>query len=1036
MKTIVKNILIGGYFSLISLVSIAQNKEWKDPAINAVNRAPMHTAYFAYASSNAALKADKEKSENYLSLHGQWKFNWVKNADERPTDFYKTGFNDKGWDSIAVPGLWELNGYGDPVYVNMGYAWKNDYKNDPPIPPTEKNHVGSYRKEIILPTTWKGKKVVAHFGSVTANIYLWVNGKFVGYSEDSKLEAEFDVTTFLHPGKNLFAFQTFRWCDGSYLEDQDFWRLSGVARDCYLYAREKKHVEDIRVTPHLDEAYKNAILQVELTQKGALKTALSLIDATGAVVAASEVKGSGKIKRDLAVKNPHKWSAEKPYLYTLLVTSYKANRVSEVIPIKVGFRKIEIKNAQVLVNGQPVLFKGANRHEIDPDGGYMVSRERMVQDIKRMKEHNINAVRTCHYPDDNLWYDLCDRYGIYLVAEANLESHGMGYEEKTLAKDPAFEKAHLERNQRNVQRNYNHPSIIFWSLGNEAGMGVNFEKCYTWVKAEDPSRICQYERAGYSSFTDIYCPMYIGYEGCETYAKGEGNKPFIQCEYAHAMGNSEGGFKEYWDLIRKYLKLQGGFIWDFVDQSLRWKRENKPTFYAYGGDFNPYDGSDNNFLNNGLMSPDRKPNPHADEVGYYYQSIWTTLKEPKSGTIEIFNEFFFSDLSAYRLEWEVIENGIKKQTGMVEDLNVKPQQRATITLNYDPLSIATDAECLLTVRYTLKKEEPLLQAGSTVARQQLRLTPYQAKTISIANRSYSNQRMEQPQIVDTNSERLIVKSPKAQLDFNKKTGFLCHYVVENRALLKRGGTLVPNFWRAGTDNDFGANLPHKLQVWKQPTLQLTALTSSMDNGLVVVKAHYDMPTVFATLQLTYTINNEGAVLVTQQLTATKGKKVANLYRFGMQIQLPYEMDRSIFYGRGPIENYVDRNNSAFLGIYSLTAEEQFYPYIRPQETGNKTDIRWWKQVNRGGKGLAFVSEAPFSASALHYSIESLDDGNKKEQRHTAFLKKADYTNLCIDKVQMGLGCIDSWGALPDPKYRIPYNSYSFTFRMQPISTGF
>ncbi len=607
----------------LALAGFAQKDEWKNPEINAVNRAPMHTNYFAYENHETARQGNKENSQNYLSLNGMWKFNWVKDASDRPTDFYTNNFNDKGWDTMRVPGMWELNGYGDPIYVNVGYAWRNQFRNNPPEIPVENNHVGSYRKEITIPADWSGKEIFAHFGSVTSNIYLWVNGRYVGYSEDSKLEAEFNLTSYLKPGKNLIAFQVFRWCDGTYLEDQDFFRFSGVGRDCYLYTRNKQYIQDIRITPDLDSEYKDATLRVELNLKGSGTVELDLTDKKGNSVASATLKGSGKIGTVMQIENPLKWSAETPNLYQLTATLKNGNNVLEVIPQNVGFRKIEMKNSQIWVNGQPVLFKGVNRHEMDPGTGYVVSPERMIQDILVMKQFNVNAVRTCHYPDDNLWYDLCDQYGLYVVAEANVESHGMGYGEHTLARNPRYAKAHLERNQRNVQRSYNHPSVIFWSLGNEAGFGPNFEACYTWIKAEDPTRPVQYEQAHGNEFTDVLCPMYMGYEGAIRYCEGNTNKPLIQCEYAHAMGNSQGGFKEYWDLVRKYPNYQGGFIWDFVDQSVHWKNKDGVTIYGYGGDFNPYDASDNNFNDNGLISPDRVPNPHMYEVGYFYQSIWT-----------------------------------------------------------------------------------------------------------------------------------------------------------------------------------------------------------------------------------------------------------------------------------------------------------------------------------------------------------------------------------------------------------------------------
>ena len=1023
-----KKQLMTGLFTVLALTAGAQTfQEWRNPEINAVNRAPMHTNYFAFENADAAKKADKKQSTNYMTLNGTWKFNWVKDADSRPTDFWKTGFNDKGWDDLQVPAVWELNGYGDPIYVNVGYAWRNQFQNNPPEVPTENNHVGSYRREIVVPASWKGKDIIAHFGSVTSNMYLWVNGRYVGYSEDSKLEAEFDLTPYLKPGqKNLIAFQVFRWCDGTYLEDQDFFRYSGVGRDCYLYARNKKRIQDIRVTPDLDAAYQNGSLAINLDLKGSGKVDLELVDAQGKQVATATANKSGLVTMN--VENPKKWSAETPYLYTLRASMQGSN---EVIPVKVGFRKIELKGDQILVNGKAVLFKGADRHEMDPDGGYVVSPERMLQDIQIMKQFNLNAVRTCHYPDDNLWYDLCDQYGIYVVAEANIESHGMGYGEKTLAKNPSYKKAHLERNQRNVQRGFNHPSIIFWSLGNEAGDGPNFEQCYQWIKAEDPSRACQYEQARQKDHTDIFCPMYYGYEGMEKYGqRTDATKPLIQCEYAHAMGNSQGGFKEYWDLIRKYPNLQGGFIWDFVDQSCRWKGKDGVMIYAYGGDFNRFDASDNNFCDNGLISPDRVPNPHMYEVGHFYQNIWTTPADLSKGEVNVFNENFFRDLSAYYMEWQVLKDGKVIRTGRVDDLKVAPQETAKITLNIG--KTCTCKEWLLNVFYKLKNREGLLPAGFTVAKNQLTLNDYKAPSMDLKNVETTNVATVVPQIIDNQYHYLIVKGNNFVAEFNKQNGYLSKYAVDGTEMLKEGAALTPNFWRAPTDNDMGAGLQNKYAAWKNPGLKLVSLNSKTENDQIVVNAEYDMKNVSAKLYLTYVINNEGAIKVTQKMTADKNAKVSPMFRFGMQMQMPKCFETVEYYGRGPVENYSDRNHSTDLGIYRQSVNEQFYSYIRPQETGTKTDIRWWKQLNAGGNGLKVVGDAPFSASALHYTICSLDDGEQKDQRHSPEVQKADLTNLIIDKAQMGLGCVNSWGALPLPQYMLPYGDYEFTFILTPV----
>ncbi len=1028
-----KKHFVTGLFVVLAMTANAQSfKEWQDPEINAVNRAPMHANYFAYESTEAAIKGIKEKSSNFMTLNGTWKFNWVPNADARPTDFWQPEFNDKGWNTMPVPGVWELNGFGDPIYVNVGYAWREQFRNNPPQVPTVNNHVGSYRREIIVPAHWKGKEIIAHFGSVTSNMYLWVNGKYVGYSEDSKMEAEFNLTPYLKPGqKNLIAFQVFRWCDGTYLEDQDFFRYSGVGRDCYLYARGKKQIADIRITPDLDTQYQNGSLAINLTTKGRGEIELELFDANNQPVVTKSLNASGNISTTMEVASPNKWTAETPYLYTLHATLKEGNKVLEVIPVKVGFRKVELKNAQILVNGQPILIKGANRHEMDPDGGYVVSRERMIQDIQIMKMFNLNAVRTCHYPDNNLWYELCDQYGLYVVAEANIESHGMGYGKNTLAKREDYKKAHLERNQRNVQRCFNHPSVIIWSLGNEAGYGPNFEVAYDWVKAEDPSRAVQYERAGTKGKTDIYCPMYADYQWCENYSKDDKyQKPLIQCEYAHAMGNSQGGFKEYWDLVRKYPKFQGGFIWDFVDQSVRWTGKNGKMIYAYGGDFNRFDASDINFCNNGLISPDRIPNPHAYEVRHFYQNIWTTPANLKNGEINIFNEYFFRDLSAYYLEWEMLKDGKSVRCGRIDNLNVQPQQTAKVKLNLGETD--AEAEWLLNISYKLKNNEDLLPARYTVAKEQLTLNPYKAPSMQLGNCELSNTETVAPEVQDNDRYYLIVSNDAFRVEFNRTNGYLTKYQIKGLDMIKEGAILKPNFWRAPTDNDFGAHIHRKYVAWKNPEIRLKSLKQRTENKQVIVETAYEMPGVSAKLNLTYVINNEGAIKVTQKMTTDKKAKVSNMFRFGMQMQMPRSFETIEYYGRGPIENYIDRNHCTDLGIYRQSVTEQFYSYIRPQENGTKTDIRWWRMINKAGNGIEVVATSPFSASALHYTIESLDEGWSKQQGHSPEVEEADLTNLCIDKIQAGLGCVNSWGSIALPEYQVPYQDYEFTFILSPI----
>ena len=766
-------------------------------------------------------------------------------------------------------------------------------------------------------------------------------------------------------------------------------------------------------------------MNIALNLKGNGKVNLILKDASGKEVASIQTtKGHATIE----VENPHKWTAETPYLYTLYA-SLEGSK--EVIPVKVGFRKVELKGAQLLVNGQPILIKGANRHELDPDGGYVISRERMIQDIQIMKQFNLNAVRTSHYPNNNLWYELCDQYGLYVVAEANIESHGMGYGEQTLAKRDDYALAHMERNQRNIQRSFNHPSVIIWSLGNEAGYGPNFEAAYDWIKTEDPSRLVQYEQAGKTGKTDIYCPMYLGYNRSEEYSKDElYQKPLIQCEYAHAMGNSEGGFKEYWDIIRKYPKYQGGFIWDFVDQSVRWTGKNGKMIYGYGGDFNRFDASDINFCDNGLISPDRVPNPHMYEVGYFYQNIWTNPTDIQNSEISIFNENFFRDLSAYYLEWVLLKGGKVMRSGRVEDLNVAPQQTAKIKL---PIGkICQCSEWLLNVSYKLKNTEGLLNAGHIVAKQQLVLNPYKSPSMELKNQAKSNLAIVEPTLNENDKRYLIVNGENFRIEFDKMNGYLSKYQVNGLDMLKEGSYLQPNFWRAPTDNDFGASLQVKYAVWKNPKIKLISMQQRIDEQQAIIEATYELPEASAKLFLTYTINNEGAIKVTQKMTTDKNAKVANLFRFGMQMQMPRSFDKVEYYGRGPVENYIDRKSNADLGIYKQSVSEQFYPYIRPQENGTKSDIRWWKTLNAAGHGIQLVAAEPFSASALHYTIESLDEGLYKKQGHSQEVEEADLTNFCFDKIQAGLGCEDSWGRIARPEYQVPYGDYEFTFILMPM----
>ena len=1028
--------------------------EWHDQQVNEVNRFPLHTNFFTYENNDAALKGDMKASANFLSLDGNWKFNWVANADERPTDFYKTDLDDSSWKTMTVPGIWELNGYGDPEYLNIGFAWRYQFdRNNPLAIPTKDNHVGSYRRTIDIPANWKGRQVIAHFGSVTSCIYLYVNGKFAGYAEDSKVAAEFDITRLVKPGKNLIAFQVFRWSDGSLCEDQDFWRLSGVARESYLYSRDPRtQVTDLLLTPDLDETYKNGMLSVKADAMGNPTVEYALYNENGIAVGKSKAtfKGNKEIEVRFNIKNVKTWTAETPYLYTLVATvKDQRGNVVGAIPQRVGFRKVEIKNKQLLVNGQPVLIKGADRHEMDPDGGYVVTRERMLQDIQIMKRLNINAVRTCHYPDDPIWYDLCDEYGLYVTAEANQESHGFGYELTSEARKPNFALQIMQRNQHNVRTLYNHPSIIVWSLGNETVDGPNFTVAYKWIKSFDPSRPIHWERAGKGDNTDIFCPMYMPPDECEQYCKDPANtKPLIQCEYNHTMGNSSGGLKEYWDLIRKYPNYQGGYDWDFVDQALHRHPDFKasrsvadydaistkyepgtgaiPPEYCYGGDYNKKDASDNNFNCNGIIGPDRQLNPHAYEVAYQYQNIWAEPVDVAKGKIRVYNEYFFRDLSNYRLVWSVLENGKKIKEGTVENLNVEPQQRANVDLGYN---LPSRGERMLNVEFQLKEAEPLMKAGQTVAYRQL---PFEEVTVAD-----TAEVVEDAKVKLTNKKKdpqIKVSGDNFEVAFNKQTGWLSSFVANGTSMLGEGGTLKPLFWRAVTDNDMGAGLQKRFKAWRNPQMNLKQITAVKNGNGAKVTAEYDMPEVKSTLTLTYDIDPDGAITVIQNLKTTPGAKVSAPLRFGMVMQLPYAMDKSEYYGRGPIENYPDRKDFANVGIYKQTADQQFFPYIRPQETGTKCDIRWWKQSNNASRGMKFMSAEGFKyfeASALHYSVSELDDGDEKEQRHSVELKKSPYTELILASDIYGLGGINTWGAMPLKQYRLTYGDKSFSFIIMP-----
>ncbi len=1025
---------------------------WKNPAVNQVNREARRATFFAYENQELANQADKSKSSRYLSMEGKWKFNFVKDHNLAPKDFFSLKFDDSKWVDFPVPGLFEIEGYGDKTYKNAGYAWCTTFDNNPPFIGETNNYTGSYRRTFELPSDWNGQEVYFHVGSATSNLAVWVNGKYVGYSEDSKVAAEFNVTKYLKKGQNLIAMQVMRWCDGSWLEDQDFWRFTGIAREVYLYARPKAHIEDITVSQDWIVDSKRGVLKVDAKATGKAQLVARFVFPDG------KLSDEFEMNHEIYLNDVKPWTAETPNLYNLYVYLKQGDKVLEVVPLRVGFRHIEIKGGQLLVNGQPILIKGADRHELDPDGGYIVSMERMIQDIKIMKQLNINAVRTCHYPDDPRWYDLCDEYGLYVTAEANLESHGMGYGDGTLAKRQDFELMHLERNEANVKSFKNHPSIIVWSLGNEAGFGPNFEKCYTWIKEYDKTRPVQYERAPWESgYTDITCPMYADYNWCERYCKGNNPRPLIQCEYAHAMGNSMGGFKEYWDLIRKEPKYQGGYIWDFVDQGMR---DVSPitgrTIFTYGGDYGEYPASDYNFNCNGVIAPDRRLNPHAYEVGYYYQNIWVTDKGLKDGKFEVYNENFFKTLDDIELEWFVGGAGDHHHEsagrpagmtfghgGTINISGIQPQQRKLITDEQLQQTLQRvlghhgDNEIFVIFQFKSKNGAPLIDKGQVLARQQFCVNEYKFPEI----------KAEQAKVQKEETNTYVKFTANGtDISIGKRSGMIDYLNVNGQRMLQFRESITPEFWRAPTDNDYGAGLQNRFSVWKNPAMRVKDFTIG-DNSVVV---NFEMReqearvqgqrgeqrrAPFAVLTMTYTLTAEGEVIIREQLAADKEAKISNMFRYGMQLQMPKQYDRIEYYGRGPAENYIDRNSSEFIGVYNNKVQDEYFEYVRPQESGNHTDVRWFRVLSEQGSGLEFYSNAPMEASALPYTMDQLDDGMHKDKKwghHSGDLIPAGKTQVHIQQRQFGLGCVNSWGAWPRDEYRVEFKDYDFTFAIRPV----
>ncbi len=1048
MKKLVLFFLAATVSSMAFSQKAAKMEPWQDPNVFEENRLPMRATFVT----------DQQET---LSLNGVWKFNWNESIEGRTKGFEVPSYDDSSWGTIPVPGMWELNGYGDPLYVNVGYAWRGHYENNPPYPPTEKNYVGQYRRTFTVDGSWIGKQVCLCIGSATSNVRVWVNGKMVGYSEDSKLEARFDITKFVKAGENTIALEIFRWCDGSYLEDQDFWRFSGIARGVYVYTREKERIEDVNIVAGMDGKFK---VCSEVTSK-VNRLDVRILDRAGKEVAsgtAKPVRQKAEISGE--VGSPALWSAEIPNLYTLEVAAYGKKGLVESTSIQFGFRTVEIKGANLLVNGCPVLIKGTDRHELNENKGYVLSEADMVRDIRVMKELNINAVRTSHYPNDPLWYSLCDKYGIYVVDEGNIESHGMGYGEKTLAARADFKAAHLIRDQRMVQRDFNHPSVIVWSLGNEAGNGDNFYAAYEWIKTYDPSRPVQYERAGDEWNTDIKCPMYASPDWCVKYCENNPPKPLIQCEYAHAMGNSMGNFKEYWDLIRKYPAYQGGFIWDFVDQAVRWpsKVAGNDHIFAFGGDFNDYDASDGSFNCNGVIAADRTLHPHAYEVRYQQRNIITSYAG--GSKVSIFNENFFKDLSQYRLMWTLVCGGEAVSTGVVENLQVGPQKTLVMDLGLPKIK-EEGKDVFLNVSYVLKTPDGLLPAGFEVAYDQLTLAEGSSKVFEPGSAAVKGSGIAHS---ETSAAHVFtgcfsyagVGSDRVSdwtVAFDKSTGFLCGFKVGGNEMLAE--PVTPEFSRAPVENDMGARLfrDDKMGVWRYPVFSLKSMEVSEEaDSWKIVSEYAPIANGAAIVEVCYTLHPDGS-LEGHEIMKDGGNLASapDLFRYGMKFTMPGRYSTLDFYGKGPWENYSDRNSSAMVGHYVQSVSEQYhYGYVRTQESGTHTGLRFLRVLDPDGWGVEISAPAQFSASAIPFSLRELDcmengtpdrpnktNGQVGEPRHSLDLRAKAHegdrtlgkTYVTFEEVQMGVGGINSWGTWPLEEYRIKAKERNFGFIIRPFA---
>ncbi len=1065
-----------------------QPHDWENPEMFNQNKEEHHATLISFPDELSAREAVGKNSPNYLSLDGTWKFNWVKRADQRPYWFFKDDYDIRDWKDIEVPSNWEMQGYDVPVYTNIMYPFmvyqeiynsvkstdvgtaSNEQSNSlqapgsdksdisfikkPPFIPQYWSPVGSYKRTFSIPAEWNEKEIFLQFGAVSSAFYVWVNEELVGYSQDSKIPAEFNITKYLKRGKNSLAVEVYRWSDGSYLEDQDFWRLSGIQRSVFLHARPKTYIEDFFAIGGLENEYIDGVLNLDVKLKGAngeyfidaslFDNGQEVFKETKEVALDDNMTVIGFNKSIPAVK---RWSAESPDLYPLVISlKDKDGKILESVSSKIGFRTVEIINSQLLVNGVPVYIKGTNLHEHNEYTGHVIDEATVLKDIRVMKSNNINAVRTSHYPQQEFWYDMCDKYGLYLVDEANIESHGMGYnKDVTLADKPEWKAAHIDRMKGMVERDKNHPSVIIWSMGNEAGDGHNFLDGYNFIKGRDKTRPISYERAEKSTntterHTDIWGDMYAPIDYIESYAKDpENDRPMIMVEYAHAMGNSTGNLQDYWDVIEKYPKLQGGFIWDWVDQGLVKTTESGEKYWTYGGDYGG-DGipSDGNFCLNGLVWPDRTPHPGLAEVNRVYQYIGFDAVDLNSGLIKISNKYDFTDLSEFNFEWEVVSDGIILQSGNIPLPEFKPKKELAVMIPIDKIDPAPGSEYFLNIRASRSDEWNYVPGDHVYASAQFKL-PVEGKPVPAKNDDLA---VLQTKNVDN---KLEVSGTDMKLVFNLEKGRLESYNFKGVELLKKGPE--PDFWRPPTDNDYGYGMDRRFGVWKgagERTSVTKATITQPVLGKVVVSFLYDITDIkgekIAGYATTYTVFASADILIKNQFSKISDK-IPELPRMGMQMQLPGQFVNLKWLGRGPHENYSDRKTSAYVGLYESTVADQYVPYIRPQENGYKTDTRWLTLTDENGVGILVSGEPQFCFAALNNIHDDFESpGNLSTYRKDAFsvnthtynIKPRDLVNLNVDLGQMGVGGDNSWGARIHPQYRLSENKYEYSFRIRPI----